>query len=260
LMPQSKNPSSIDLLWTIPSSFYQNDVAKIMDNPFYLHTERGLQSIFSLGKGAIRNLSDSLFNNLADIDQIARSFISNTVIEPLKITYKNDDGRGYIKKNNEKSFFTIYNAASGYKSAIPIVLAIKYYNEIRKKKKTFIIEEPELNLFPTVQYELVKFLAKNIEYHNAFLITTHSPYILTSLNNLMHAYRIGQKNKIKVGEIISKEFWINPNDISAYQILLNGKCENLIAEDGLMRAEKIDHVSNLINNEYDQILGIKYGK
>ena len=34
------------LNWTIPASFFQNDVAAVLDNPFYVPTERGLQSIF----------------------------------------------------------------------------------------------------------------------------------------------------------------------------------------------------------------------
>ncbi|MGI8635844.1 MAG: AAA family ATPase, partial [Segetibacter sp.] len=69
--------------WSIPTSFFQNDVSAILDNPFYVPTERGLQSIFSLGKNSIQNLSDALFNQLAELDQIARVFKKETQIEPL---------------------------------------------------------------------------------------------------------------------------------------------------------------------------------
>jgi len=41
----------------IPTSFYLNDVKNVMDNPFYLPTHRGLQSIFDIGQNSIRNLS-----------------------------------------------------------------------------------------------------------------------------------------------------------------------------------------------------------
>ena len=263
IMPKGKDPSSIDLMWKIPSSFYQNDVAGVMDNPLYLRTERGLQSIFSLGKSSIRNISDSLFNNLADIDQIARAFKTNTTIEPLGITYKNDDGRGYIRKKNQKKFLTIYNAASGYQSAIPIILSLKYYSEIRKKKKTFIIEEPELNLFPTAQYELVKFLAESSRFHNEILLTTHSPYIMTSLNNLMYAFKVGRGNKrVAVAGIIEEKYWVNPEEVSAYILKYDKKAkgtvqENITDKEGLLRVQKIDEVSSSLNSEFDKIMNIE---
>ena len=85
------------LLWEISTSFYENEVKKVMDNPFYLPTERGLQSIFSLGR--IPNISDSLFNQLAKISQISQKFSSDTSIEPLGLSYKNENNVGKIKKD-----------------------------------------------------------------------------------------------------------------------------------------------------------------
>ena len=56
---------------------------------FYIPTERGLQSIFSLGKNSIQNLSDSLFVQFAKLDQISKSFIEKEIeIEPLNIYFK----------------------------------------------------------------------------------------------------------------------------------------------------------------------------
>ncbi len=245
--------------WHVPTSFFQNDVSRVMDNPFYLPTERGLQSIFSLGKNSIQNISDSLFNQLANLDLIARNFVGETVIEPLNITYKNVDGKGYIKKNSEDEFYSLYNGASGYKSTIPIILVIKYYNEIRKKNKTFLIEEPEVNLFPKVQQELIKYLvAETVNKNSQAILTTHSPYILTSINNLMYAYKIGIAND-KVENVVSKKYWLNPKDVSCYLLKTEGTCESIIDEDGLIKAEKIDEVSDKINTEYAQIGEIRYG-
>ncbi len=114
--------------WIIPTSFFQNDVAGVLDNPFYVPTKRGLQSIFSLGKNSIQNLSDALFNQLAELDQIARTFKKEIKIEPLRITYKNENGRGYIKKDTDDKYYSLFNAASGYQATIPVVLLMKYYN------------------------------------------------------------------------------------------------------------------------------------
>lgn len=265
IMPSQENPDSTRLMWTAPTSFFQNDVAAVLDNPFYLPTERGLQSIFSLGKSSIQNISDSLFNQFANLDLIAKNFKNETIIEPLRISYKNIDGRGYIKKDNEEKFYSLYNGASGYQSGIPVVLVIKYYNDLRKKKKTFLIEEPELNLFPSAQKELINYLIQDgINNGNTFLLTTHSPYILTSLNNLMYAFEIGQKEPEEANKIINKNYWINPKEVSAYRLLSDGTSgktsKNIISsdEDGtLIRAEEIDEVSTQLNKEFDKLISLE---
>jgi predicted ATP-dependent endonuclease of OLD family len=247
------------LNWIIPTGFFVNDVASVMDNPFYLPAERGLQSIFSLGKNSIQNLSDALFSQLAKMDSIVRRFKDETEIEPLSIYYKNIDGRGYVRKKQEPIFYSLFNAATGYQSTIPTVLAIKYYYEARRRKKTFIIEEPEQNLFPTAQYELIKFFADKIKYNNGILLTTHSPYILSSLNNLMYAYTVGQNNHEDGNKIIEEKYWVNPDEVSAYQLLTDGTCVNILdKEERMIEADKIDEVSRIINKEFDDLMNIEF--
>ena len=257
--------STID--WTAPTSFFQNDVASVMDNPFYLYTERGLQSIFSLGKSSISNINDSLFNQFARLDQIARLFTNETNIEPLEIIYKNEAGKGFVRKNDENEFYSLANGASGYQSAIPIILAIRYYTERskaghRKKSKTFIIEEPELNLFPATQDKMMRFLVQesNKSGHTMFL-TTHSPYTLTSLNNLLYAAKIGAIQERQINETIKKNFWLDENDLSAYKLNPDGTCENIFDhEEGMIKAEKIDVISSILNEEFDNLMNIEFSK
>lgn len=248
-----------NLFWAIPTSFFQNDVAAVMDNPFYLPTERGLQSIFSLGKNSIPNINDSLFNQLARLDQIARTFSKETEIKPLGITYKNEAGRGYVKKSGETKSYSLAKGASGYQSAVPIVLSIKYYNE-KRKPKTFLIEEPELNLFPAAQKELVNYLVDNsVNFGHTILLTTHSPYTLTSVNNLMYAFQVGQTQHEEANKIIERKYWLNPDDVSAYMMMPNGECENIIDKEGLIKAEKIDQVSRKLNEEFDTLQNLELG-
>jgi predicted ATPase len=245
--------------WHVPTSFFQNDVSKIMDNPFYIPTDRGLQSLFSLGKNSIQNISDSLFNQFANLDLIAKNFSEDTSIEPLNIVYKNIDGKGYIRKNNGGDYFSLYNGASGYKSTIPIVLVNKYYKDVRKKTKTFLIEEPELNLFPIAQKELINYLvSESANLGNQILLTTHSPYILTSLNNLMYAHEVGKIYPDEAEKVIEKKYWLNPNDVSAYELKTDGTCEDIFnREENLIGAEKIDEISNTLNEQFDALLNIE---
>jgi predicted ATP-dependent endonuclease of OLD family len=245
--------------WTIPSSFFQNDVAVVMANPFYVPTERGLQSLFSLGKNSIQNISDSLFNQFAKLDHIARLFKNDTSIEPLDVTYKNVNGQGYIK-SRKHSFLSLYNAASGYQSTVPIVLLTKYYSELRKKNKTFIIEEPELNLFPTAQNKLMQFLVDKImNYGNSLLVTTHSPYTLTSVNNLIYAYQVGQNHVEEVEHVIEKKYWLNPADVSAYRLSEDGTAKNILDEEmKLIEAGELDEISRSLNEIFDKIANVEY--
>jgi predicted ATP-dependent endonuclease of OLD family len=254
------NPEDQSLFWSIPSSFLHNDVAWVMSNPFYLPAERGLQSIFSLGKSSIQNLSDSLFNQFARIDQVTRLFKNETAIDPLNIIYKNIEGQGYIKKTNESNFFSLFNAATGYQSAIPVVLLTKYYSDLKKKVKTFIIEEPELNLFPSAQQKLMQYLVSNVVNHNhSMLLTTHSPYVLTSLNNMIYAHKVGQVNAEGTKGIVPGKYWLNLDEVSVYMMLPDGTCEDIIdKEEGLIKADKIDAISGVLNKEFDALLNLEF--
>lgn len=83
------------------------------------------------------------------------------------------------------------------------------------------IEEPELNLFPLAQrdllYELVKLIS--IRENDCLTLTTHSPYILYALNNCM----MGHLVKDRISDDIRKEIdcrdsWISPELVSVWEI------------------------------------------
>lgn len=245
--------------WLIPTSFFLNEVKALLDNPFYLNVERGLQSIFSLGKSSISNIDDALFNQLAKLDQIARFFKDETLIEPLNITYKNVNGQGFVK-SEKHDFIRLANAASGFQSTIPVVLLLKNYNQTKKKGKTFIIEEPEMNLFPDAQQKLMEYLVKQVTTHNnSILITTHSPYVLTPLNNLLYAYQVGQLDEQETEQVIPKKLWLNPAETKAYLMKPDGTCESIMdEEEQLIKADKIDEVTNQINQDFEKLLSIQF--
>jgi predicted ATPase len=162
---------------------------------------------------------------------------------------------------------SLSHGASGYQSTIPVVLLFKYYQEKRKKAKTFIIEEPELNLFPEKQRDLVRFMAGEINQGNfngkqsALFATTQSPYVLTSLNNGLYAHQIGNKagKGDKIKEIIPEKYWIDRNNISVYLMKPDGTVQDIVdKEEGLIMAEKIDSVSDILNDEFDAMLNIEH--
>ena len=253
---------SIDKDWSIPYKFLATDVKKVMNNPFYIPAERVLQSIFSLGKSSIQNLSDSLFNQFVSLDKVLKGFEKNTLIDPLDIEYKNIRGIPHFHKKGNKFFYRLSQGASGYQSIIPIVLAVKYYSEIKKRRRTFIVEEPELNLFPKTQKKLVEFFSETVnKYNNQFILPTHSPYIITPLENLMYAYQLGNADdgrfKEEVVKIIDQRYWINPDDVNAYYLEDGIAKDIMLREESLIKKNELDEVSDVIGNVTDKLLAIE---
>lgn len=127
-------------------------------------------------------------------------------------------------------------------------------------KKAFIniIEEPEQNLFPLSQMQLIKSLVSisNQKEDSKLIISTHSPYILASINNLILASKVGEKEPDKVNSIINKHMWLNNNDVFA-GFVRDGSVEKIIDEEFLMiQIEQIDSVSRMINEEFDFLFQI----
>jgi predicted ATPase len=85
----------------------------------------------------------------------------------------------------------------------------------------FIIEEPEQNLFPETQRDLVYHLLEKCLHKDAnrLTITTHSPYVLYALNNCMMGKLVFDKmDEADKNSIACKSALISPKDVSIYQI------------------------------------------
>jgi len=88
-----------------------------------------------------------------------------------------------------------------------------------------IVEEPEQNLFPSSQWEVLKSLLKynNMLADNKLVLTTHSPYIISYLTLSIEANRLNEmiKNKElrdKLSEIVSLDALLKLDDLVIYQL------------------------------------------
>lgn len=134
------------------------------------------------------------------------------------------------------------------------------FSQKNKPSLDIFIEEPESNLFPINQKNMAYYLAslRNAKNKPNIMFSTHSPYILTSLNNILYASMVEQKlqnnKKNNIYEIIDKKNIMNYKDLVAYK-LENGKAELIIdKETNLIDAEYIDTVSSEIMNDYYKIM------
>ena len=116
----------------------------------------------------------------------------------------------------------------------------------------FIIEEPEMNLFPETQRDLVyHLLNKCLEREgNRLTITTHSHYILYALNNCMMAGLVydkmddGLKERLKCGA-----FRVDPSYISIYEIR-EGVVKRIQKEDGLIQDNYFDQQMGKLMDDF----------
>lgn len=245
----------------LPPSFFADYVGQLLDNPFYFPAERSLQSLFSLGKEGVQNMNDALFNQLSKIADLNRHFTSEVHFEPLDVTYKFDGTRGLIRTSEQSAYTSLATAASGFQSAVPICLAVEYYGKVRSKAKTFIIEEPELSLFPASQATVVAYLVESLNiYGHNFVVNTHSPYVLSALNNALYAYQVAQASHHGHAQVIrDRNRQLSPADVSAYMLHSNGLGEDMMDKDEqLIRTELIDEVSQVLNKEFNTLLDLEY--
>lgn len=179
-----------------------------------------------------------------------------TIIDK-KVKYKREGKTSYIY-HNETEKVDLLESASGLQSVIPILLLVEYSKSLKEKYNfNFVVEEPELNLYPKAQHELIKYLIKNCLFERKNLIlTTHSPFVLASINNLLLAFDKGKTKPTEVNKIIKKESWLNPKNFIAYE-LKNGKAKKIMDDKlGQIKENMIDSVSDAFSDEFDKLLDV----
>lgn len=131
---------------------------------------------------------------------------------------------------------------------------------ISKPHSSFlIIEEPEENLFPSTQYELIKHIVTMLDNgrDNTLVVTTHSPYIMTSINNLIQAQHVIDEDgnaKARLSEILSTKSYMSYDDINAWAFA-NGKLISIKDDElRLISAESLDAVSDSISSDFELLL------
>jgi predicted ATPase len=92
-----------------------------------------------------------------------------------------------------------------------------------------IVEEPEQNLFPSSQWQLLQSLLcfNNMNAGNKLIMTTHSPYIINFLSIAIQANEVktkiakngnSQKLLSRLFKIVNQEALTNTNDVVIYQL------------------------------------------
>ena len=231
-----------------------NYIKKIQDSitPQYIPAERNLISIFNKYVTTFITADIPLPKFLLNFSSQyvrAREEIRELNLLNVKYKFQSDQERIFY---NDKDYLLLEQSSSGIQSALPLYLTIKYF---AKKHHSIIIEEPEQNLFPKAQKETVEYIVEQISDENSLFMMTHSPYILTALNNLILANDVKtQKGVDSIKGIVKEEQCVAFEDVSAYS-LVDGKSISIMdKEERLIGVNLIDSISDEVSESFDRLL------
>lgn len=200
----------------------------IANNPVYIPAERILISIFTNSIFSLLQSGSSIpesIKRFGSLYEIAKAKEKQLNIDFLNITVSFSKEQDTIHVGSDNVDIDFTQASSGMQSIIPMWSV--FCNALDDLRPAIVIEEPELNLFPTLQVALVSRIVERLNSSPSNLvITTHSPYILSVFDNLIYAKdvydRADKQRKEKVKALVNPDAMINFDDIAAYSFDDNG--------------------------------------
>ena len=173
--------------------------------------------------------------------------------------------RFMIKKEGES--LSLDQFSDGYKTMLGLIIDLSarlvvanpHLDNPLEAESIVMIDEIDLHLHPSWQEKVINDLLRTFP-KTQFIFTTHSPYIIESLNNNLKKYKI--ENKIEknnsdqeLNEIVS----LNPQSTKAY-MLDKGKLVNILDENLGLIDDKLLSNLNSINRTYDKMRDIEWAE
>ena len=167
-------------------------------------------------------------------------------------------------------------SSSGQQELVYLLLLMEKMPEIKfiyGRMLSVFIEEPSAHLFPKEQKELIENIValfrreKKIE--TRFFITTHSPYVLNVINNMLKKSSIRKKHPEKAEEIDKKIDFphLCVEEVSAIFINEYGKTVDMFNPDNeekvdnddkdIILADRIQAISKLINDDIQELFDLE---
>ncbi|MBD2327781.1 ATP-binding protein [Alkalinema sp. FACHB-956] len=200
----------------------------------------------------------------AEIEAEIEAEIRRLIEASLCGKHVREKGRDFFESEDGRRI-NVANSSSGQQETLPLTIVLAALPSLAKSQsgQTVYIEEPEAHLFPRAQRSIVELIATVFNYrkhHLQFFITTHSPYVLTALNNLLQAGMLYGEVEGEMGRQLAQVVPIykalGKGDLAAY-VVENGTARSIVsAETGLIDAEVIDSVSNELAIEFDRLLDL----
>ncbi|MDE5758962.1 MAG: ATP-binding protein, partial [Allobaculum sp.] len=188
----------------------------------------------------------------------------------LKGQYVNEDGKERIYYD-DKHFIPLNLASSGQQDVINILLdAIDIYRGNLLANR--IIEEPETHLFPNAQRFLVEILVALSNFCKcSYVITTHSPFVLASFNNILYYNKVSKTKKEgkyteyfgakDFADELEKAFNLGVTEFKAYNLRMDHEtyCTPMLDNvTGLIGANVLDESTESIYDIFSRIYDFSF--
>lgn len=209
------------------------------------------------GRSFFSTIQDTVFSLLSNnvgIDYFLKEFgrqlesfrrteyFENRILDPFENICKPIIHGKYLYDGKEQWLISDKNhkvrladASSGQQESLPLLMFLMRLGYIARNRggmSRILIEEPEAHLYPTAQQRIIAMIAESLKTNREIgsIITTHSPFILCCLNNVL------------------KKSANLRNSVSAYH-LHDGVGDTIYDEElGLINAERFDDISLEIAN------------
>ena len=211
----------------------------------------GIQSVIPLLVMVSYN-SDWIYNHKPEISYDKNEKLQRNILSRLGINISTGEE---LTEGTKKVLNALINNPSlidDLKSMDVLARVADLATRIARPHHThLIIEEPEQNLYPTTQRDLLLLLASNMNAHcESLLLTTHSPYILSTLNVLLStssASKVCQNLPMPKG--VTSDMLLPIEDYAAYFIGSDGHIQTIIDEEvPMISGMQLDGVSDWVDD------------
>lgn len=233
----------------------------ILDIDYYYNTQVDTDVVIVNGQKILLDQSSSGFQSIIPLMALI-SYLSSTIYEENKpfspseqqqmrdiLSHVSGDSLGEMEKQ-------LIERIRGF-------LQGKVYTHTQ-----FIVEEPEQNLFPSTQCELLYFMLEAINHgkNHRLVLTTHSPYILYALNNCILANIVrDEMPEEERKQLLFADVRLSPEDVGVWEIE-NGCLrtygdvttnKTIQDNDGLIRKNYFNSLMGLVMKDFNNLLMYK---
>ena len=168
----------------------------------------------------------------------------------LKADYVNDSDGEKIYFD-EHHWVKLMYGSSGQQEALWILM-LTLIIILENRRAFVVIEEPEAHLFPIAQKDMISLIALMVNATDSqVIITTHSPYILTSSNILFYSEKVENNYRGEEKPVIPRSIRLSYHKFAAYKVEnAADSLTSLMDENShMISTDYIDKVSEITNNE-----------
>ena len=233
----------------------------------FLREVQRIRSVFRKHGGTFESVIQNLSQRNGSVAQSEHTtqLILEKELLILKGKYEVDQWSEKIR-HSPNAYVNLKDASSGQKESVRIVQHI-LLSVLENHKFFSVVEEPESHLFPVAQKALIELLVLMTTHlpESQLVITTHSPYVLAVINNLLFASRVVVRNleaELEVNDVVKKEFFIDPEQFSAYSLgnsflKESSSCESIFNEKtGVIKQNYLDIVSEMLGADFNKLYSI----